>query len=124
VIKLFRQAQMPMSIEIILALKHHCRSKFGCLAWEEEIKMRVQILILAAFGGLALGACAQKEKQVAVAPPPPPMPGAVLGSTAADRDGDGIVDGYYTSDGMYHANMVPSPPLAPLPVPTRKGERG
>jgi hypothetical protein len=33
-----------------------------------------------------------------------------------------MVDGYYTSDGIYHPNMVPPPP--PAPVPTRKGERG
>lgn len=54
---------------------------------------------------------------------PPPMTGAVAGSTAADRDGDGIVDGYYTADGMYHPIMAP----APLPAPQlayRRGERG
>nr|WP_310525039.1 hypothetical protein [Polymorphobacter sp.] len=69
--------------------------------------------------GLTLGACAQKA-EVAMAPPPPP--GAVAGSVAADRDGDGMVDGYYSSDGMYHPNYVPPPP--PPPLPTRKGERG
>ncbi|MEO8724306.1 MAG: hypothetical protein ABI395_12470 [Sphingobium sp.] len=59
-----------------------------------------------------------------VAPPPPP-PGAVMGSTAADRDGDGIVDGYYTSDGMYHPNYVPPPPPPPPPpAATPHGERG
>jgi hypothetical protein len=84
--------------------------------------MRTQMIIMA-FGALVLSACAQKQEQVAVAPPPPP-PGAVAGSMAADRDGDGIIDGYYTSDGIYHANFVPSPPMAPLPVASRKGERG
>lgn len=83
--------------------------------------MRYQSIILAGLGALALAGCAQKEV-VAEAPPPPP-PGSVAGSTAADRDGDGIVDGYYTSDGIYHANYVPAPPPPP-PAPTRKGERG
>ena len=70
--------------------------------------------------GIGLAACA--PKQVAVVPPPPP-PGVVAGSIAADRDGDGMIDGYYSSDGIYHANYVPPPPPPP-PLPTRKGERG
>lgn len=82
--------------------------------------MRMKFLILAAAGTMALGACTKKE-DVAAAPPPPP--GAVAGSTAADRDGDGIVDGYYSSDGIYHPNMPPAPPPPP-PGPTRRGERG
>jgi hypothetical protein len=81
--------------------------------------MRFQFIVMAGLGALALAACSKQEK-VAVAPPPPP--GAVAGSTAADRDGDGIVDGYYTADGIYHANAVPSAP--PPPAPTRMGERG
>jgi hypothetical protein len=84
--------------------------------------MRKISLTITALGGLALGACAQNKQVAAVAPPPPP-PGAVAGSIAADRNGDGIVDGYYTADGNYHANAVPQPP-APPPLPTRKGERG
>ncbi|MEG8038433.1 hypothetical protein QP166_03395 [Sphingomonas sp. LR60] len=52
-----------------------------------------------------------------------PPPGAVAGSHAADRDGDGIVDGYYTSDGIYHPYAPPAPPPPP-PAPTRRGERG
>ena len=73
---------------------------------------------------LALGACAStQEADVAAAAPPPPPPGAVAGSVAADRDGDGIVDGYYTSDGIYHPNVAPAPPPPP-PLPTRRGERG
>lgn len=79
--------------------------------------MRFRSIALAGLGALALTACS-KEEHVAAAPPPPP--GAVPGSTAADRDGDGIVDGYYTSDGIYHPNAVPAPP----PAPTRRGERG
>lgn len=82
--------------------------------------MRYQSLMLAGLGALALGACA-KQEEVAAAPPPPP--GSVAGSTAADRDGDGIIDGYYSADGIYHANYVPPPPPPP-PAPTRLGERG
>jgi hypothetical protein len=83
--------------------------------------MRTMMIVLMAVSGIALSACAQKKQEVAALPPPP---GSIAGSTAADRDGDGIVDGYYTSDGIYHANAVPTPPPAPLPMPTRKGERG
>ncbi len=83
--------------------------------------MRFQPILLSALGALALSACTQQE-EIAAAPPPPP-PGAVPGSIAADRDGDGIIDGYYTSDGIYHPNYVPPPPPPP-PAPTRLGERG
>lgn len=82
--------------------------------------MRFQTIMLAGLGVIALTACS-KQEEVAAAPPPPP--GSVAGSTAADRDGDGIVDGYYTSDGIYHPNLPPAPPPAP-PMPTRAGERG
>lgn len=82
--------------------------------------MRYQTIVAAGLGVLTLTACAQKE-QVVAAPPPPP--GAVSGSIAADRDGDGIVDGYYTADGIYHPNYVPPPPPPP-PPPSRTGERG
>ena len=85
----------------------------------EDVLRKISLTIIA-MGGLALGACAQ-NKQIAAAAPLPP--GAVAGSVAADRDGDGIIDGYYTADGNYHANAVPQPP-APPPLPTRKGERG
>ncbi|GAA4212314.1 hypothetical protein GCM10022253_01600 [Sphingomonas endophytica] len=81
--------------------------------------MRHRSIMLAACGMLMLGACAKKAPP---APPPPPPPGAVAGSHAADRDGDGIVDGYYTSDGIYHPYAPPAPP--PPPAPTRRGERG
>ena len=54
---------------------------------------------------------------------PPAMLGAVSGSTAADRDGDGLVDGYYSSDGLYHPNVAPTPMPAPNLV-SRRGERG
>lgn len=54
---------------------------------------------------------------------PPPMMGAVAGTTAADRDGDGIVDGYYTTDGFYHPYVAPAPVAAPRYL-SRRGERG
>lgn len=85
--------------------------------------MRLRTILLAGMGAVVLTACAKKE-EVAELPPPPPPPGAVAGSMAADRDGDGIVDGYYTADGMYHANAVPAPPPPPPPAPTGVGERG
>ncbi|TPG22517.1 hypothetical protein EAH79_14845 [Sphingomonas koreensis] len=84
--------------------------------------MRVKSIMLIGIGGLALAACAHKEEDMAAMPPPPP-PGAVPGSVAADQNGDGIVDGYYTADGVYHANAVPMPPPPP-PAPTSTGERG
>ena len=38
--------------------------------------------------------------------------------------GDGIVDGYYTSDGFYHPYVAPAP-AAPAPrYLSRRGERG
>lgn len=80
--------------------------------------MRFTPLILTGAAALLMSACSNKE-EVAAAPPPP---GAVSGSVAADRDGDGIIDGYYAADGIYHPNMQPAPP--PPPPPTRLGERG
>ena len=53
---------------------------------------------------------------------PPQMPGSVAGSVAADRDGDGVVDGYYTSDGIYHPNTSQS--LPPPRLASHRGERG
>ncbi|MET0270055.1 MAG: hypothetical protein ABW173_06455 [Sphingomonas sp.] len=84
--------------------------------------MRFRSMTVLAATGLALGACAKEPPPAAIAPPPPP--GAVAGSTAADRDGDGIVDGYYTSDGIYHPLAPSAPPPPPPPLPTRRGERG
>jgi hypothetical protein len=86
-----------------------------------ENDMRKIIVALPLLAGLALGACAKKD--VAVAPPPPPQ-GAVPGSMAADRDGDGVIDGYYTSDGIYHQNYV-APAIQPATYRvSRRGERG
>jgi hypothetical protein len=86
--------------------------------------MKIRQLALIAAGVMTLGACANKEYE-AVAPAPPVGPGALVGTVAADRDGDGIVDGYYTADGMYHAVQgPPCPPPPPPPPPSRRGERG
>lgn len=83
--------------------------------------MQIKSLLLIGAGGLTLAAC--KPTPEPAPPPPPPPPGAVAGSVAADRDGDGIIDGYYTSDGIYHPNYVPPPPPPPAP-PSPTGERG
>ncbi|WP_343518261.1 hypothetical protein [Sphingomonas sp.] len=83
--------------------------------------MRRTTLVLAGLAALTLAACSKNEEAVAYAPPPPP--GAVAGSVAADRDGDGIIDGYYTADGIYHPNAPAAPPPPP-PGPTRLGEKG
>lgn len=82
--------------------------------------MKPTTFVLAALGGLSLAACAKQTPPPA--PPPPAPQGSIQGTTAADRDGDGVIDGYYTSDGIYHPNYAP-PPLAP-PAPSRTGERG
>jgi len=71
--------------------------------------MKKTYLALALTGALVLGACT-KTPPPEPPPPPPPPPGAISGSVAADTNGDGIVDGYYTSDGVYHANPLPPPP--------------
>lgn len=90
--------------------------------------MMPRILIVAMTASVLLAGCAKKEvaeappppAAVVVAPPPPP-PGALPGSIAADRDGDGMIDGYYTSDGIYHPNYAPPAPARSL---ARAGERG
>jgi hypothetical protein len=87
--------------------------------------MRSIALIVAAIAALATGACAQKTEQASAATPPIPQ-GGVPGSIAADRDGDGIIDGYYSADGIYHPNAVPAPVPATMPavMTSRRGERG
>ncbi len=84
--------------------------------------MKISHLALAAAGMLSLAACATTQDEIA--PAPPIGPGAIAGTIAADRDGDGFVDGYYTPDGVYHAVQGPPCPPPPPPPPTRKGERG
>lgn len=85
--------------------------------------MRVKSIVMIGVGTLVLAACAHRQEEVAAMPPPPP--GAIAGSVAADQNGDGIVDGYYTADGVYHANAMPMPPAPPPPPPpSSMGERG
>lgn len=74
-------------------------------------------------GTLALTACATNQEEEII-PAPPVGPGAIVGSVAADRDGDGIADGYYTSDGIYHPYQAPPCPPPPPPPPSPSGERG
>ena len=72
--------------------------------------MQLKYVALAAGGLMALSACSKNEAPVTTAPPV--GPGAIAGTVAADRDGDGYVDGYYTADGIYHACLLytsPSP---------------
>jgi hypothetical protein len=84
--------------------------------------MQFKSMALAAAGLLALSACSKNEAPVTTAPPV--GPGAIAGTVAADRDGDGIIDGYYTTDGIYHAIQGPPCPPPPPPPPPRSGERG
>lgn len=81
---------------------------------------RLAVLIA---GTLVLGACAD-DRPGPIAAAPPIGPGAWAGTTAADRDGDGIADGYYTADGVYHPFLAPPCPPPPPPPPKRSGERG
>jgi len=84
--------------------------------------MKTKHIMVLVAGTLMLGACAKDEHPVA--PAPPIGPGAIAGTVAADRNGDGIVDGYYTAEGLYHAFEAPPCPPPPPPPPTRRGERG
>lgn len=86
--------------------------------------MRVLGLTSLLGSAIALSACTHTE-DVPVAPAPPVGPGAIIGTIAADRNGDGVVDGYYTRDGMYVAFQAPPCPLPPPPPPPApSGERG
>ncbi|MDG2513298.1 hypothetical protein P7B04_11390 [Sphingobium yanoikuyae] len=85
--------------------------------------MKIQTMALVAGSLLALSACSKNDAPVTSAPPL--EPGAIAGTVAADRNGDGYVDGYYTSDGIYHpVQGPPCPPPPPPPAPPRSGERG
>ena len=89
--------------------------------------MQKQYLALLVAGAAVLSACTPTEPPPPPPPPPPIGPGAIVGTVAADRNGDGIIDGYYTMDGIYHVYQAPPcpPPPPPLPPPPpRSGERG
>jgi hypothetical protein len=95
-----------------------------------EIPVRLHTLLLAGAAALSLAACARHEPIAEAPPAPPPVAaapvlpaGAVAGTTAADRDGDGIVDGWYTADGIYHPALAPAAPPPPA-FAMRRGERG
>ena len=89
-----------------------------------ENPVRLHTLLLTGAAALSLAACAKNEPIAEAPPAPPPVAaapalpaGAVAGTTAADRDGDGIVDGWY------HPAMQPAAPPAPT-FAMRRGERG
>ncbi len=87
--------------------------------------MKIQYMALLIAGTATLAACETYENEPPPPPPPPPLgAGAIYGSVAADRNGDGIVDGWYTADGIYHPFVGPPCPPAPPPPPPRSGERG
>ena len=88
--------------------------------------MRVASFSLILAGSIGLAACTNSE-DVAVVPAPPMGPGAIAGSVAADRNGDGIADGFYTADGTYvafQAPPCPAPQMMQPPPPAPTGERG
>ncbi|WP_380878784.1 hypothetical protein ACFB49_18620 [Sphingomonas sp. DBB INV C78] len=87
--------------------------------------MKAKYLAVMMAGTMGLAACTTPPPEP-VAPPPPVGPGAIVGTVAADRNGDGIVDGYYTADGIYHPFQAPPcpPPPPPPPPPRPSGERG
>lgn len=76
-------------------------------------------------GHVASGAAMDALTGVAV------VPGAVIGSATgglpgavwADRNGDGVVDGYIYN-GQYYQGLPPSSQPIPVPVPADTGERG
>lgn len=89
--------------------------------------MRVSRFCLLLAAPIGLAACTNMDEDVAVAPAPPAWPGVIVGSVAADRNGDGIVDGYYTADGTfvaYQAPPCPQPQMMMQPAPAPSGERG
>lgn len=86
--------------------------------------MRHTLALLIA-GTALLGACDTYRDEPLGPPPPPPLgPGAIYGTIAADRNGDGIVDGWYSAEGVYHEFIGPPCPPPPPPPPPRAGERG
>lgn len=84
--------------------------------------MKHRAWIALAAGAAGLTACAHEKP--AATPAPPMGPGAITGTVAADQNGDGIPDGWYTQDGMYHPFTAPPCPPPPPPPPPRRGERG
>ena len=111
--------------------------------------MRKSILAMTLASTAALGACATNSRVAqdaaigaaggaavgAVVPGVSVIEGAAVGGLAgavwADRNNDGVVDGY-VYNGQYYAGApagytgtaVPAPMPAPAPAPMRSGERG
>lgn len=97
---------------------------------------RILPLSLVAAAPLALGGC-NREPPVAIGPPV--GYGAMPETVAADRNGDGVADGFYDAEGLYHPfqsvecrpsspvvmppENAPGQPFAP-PPPVPAGERG
>ena len=90
--------------------------------------MHARTLAVLITGATLLGACTTTEERTTTVTTPAPLGvGAIVGTMAADRNGDGVVDGYYTTDGVYHPFVVAAPPPCPdpAPMPPRPaGERG
>lgn len=86
--------------------------------------MRILPLVAVLAGAAGLAGCTHEEEHVAVASAPPLGPGAIAGTVAADRDGDGVPDGWYDAGGNYHPFRGPPCPPPPPPPPSRRGERG
>src|SRR3546814_14967278 len=89
----------------------------------KEGYMKSRYLALIITGTMLLGACATSGDEE-VAPAAPVGAGAIVGTVAAARDGDGMVDGYYTSAGIYPAFQAPPCPPTPPQPPSPSGERG
>ena len=99
-------------------------------AYIRENDMKTSLLAVAVLGCATLGACTNANDEPMM-PPAPVGVGAIAGTVAADRNGDGVVDGYYDASGVYNAFQAPPcPPAAPAPAPTYNpapmpsGERG
>ena len=95
---------------------------------DKENAMNRALFTMLTAGTVALAGCTtagSNETATSAAPAQaavvPPTPGAIPGSVAADRDGDGRADGYY-KDGVYYP--FEAAPPAPAPVARRAGERG
>lgn len=88
--------------------------------------MKLKIVVAAALCATGLAGCQSYdsyEDDVVVAQPPL-GPGAIAGTVAADRDGDGVVDGYYRDGYYYPFEAPPCPEPDPVYAPAPSGERG
>ncbi|RPF71658.1 hypothetical protein [Aurantiacibacter spongiae] len=89
--------------------------------------MRLHHIATIGLAAVTLGACSTYDddyEETYVAEAPPVGPGALVGTVAADRDGNGVVDGYYDANGNYFAFQAPPCPPPPQPTVQPYGERG